>query len=552
MISIANGTDIAKAYVQIIPSAEGIKGKLTDMLGGEADKAGGDAGNRFSGAFGKVLKGGAAFASVAVAGVSAMSAAITGSANQVASYGDEVDKMSQKVGLSAEAYQEWDYVMKISGTEMANMTTGLKTLTNKLDDAKNGSASAQETFARLGLSMDDLATMSREEVFSATITAFQGMEESAERAALASDLFGRSGQELAPLFNTTAAETEALKEQVRDLGGVMSADSVKAAAAYKDSLTAMSTAISGLSRGMVSELLPSLTTIVQGLSNLFSGNGGIDQIKQGISDFAAKLTEELPKFTKVGGEILIALVEAIVENLPTLLETGADLIVTLAVGVIEMLPTLLQKAPEIIIALTKAIIGAAGKLLEASAQIILTIAQGIGARLQTIVQKGRDILQSVKNGILGAIGSLASIGMNIVRGIWQGISNGLGWIKSMISGWVGNVLDFIKRLFKIGSPSKVMADEVGVYLAQGIGVGFSDEMDNVNRTMQDSLDPLSLTSTYSVSGSVSGGNGLAGELAALRDELRNMKIYLDTGVLVGAMDSGLGSNYSAVRRRALA
>ena len=161
-----------------------------------------------------VAKGvGVAAAAIGTAAVAA-GGAFARSANEVAQYGDQVDKMSQKMGLSAEAYQKWDYVMKISGTEMSNMRTGLKTLTNKIDDAKNGSASAQEMFTKLGISMDDLGKMSREEVFAATISGFQGMADSTERAALANDLFGRSGQELAPLFNMSAEEKEEYSKKI--------------------------------------------------------------------------------------------------------------------------------------------------------------------------------------------------------------------------------------------------------------------------------------------------------------------------------------------------
>jgi hypothetical protein len=86
---------------------------------------------------------------------------------------------------------------------------------------------------------------------------------------------------------------------------------------------------------------------MDGLGNLFSGDGGLDQIKKGISSFASKISEELPKFVKVGGEILNALIDAIAENLPTLIETGADFIVTLALGVVNAIPILIEKAPEL-------------------------------------------------------------------------------------------------------------------------------------------------------------------------------------------------------------
>lgn len=538
-----NGTDIAKAYVQIIPSAEGIKGKLTEVLGGEADSAGKNAGGRFSKIFGGVAKAGVAAAGVATA----MTGALVSQTNAVAQYGDNIDKMSQKMGMSATAYQEWDAIMQHSGTSMETMKAGMKTLANAVE-------SGNEAFQRIGLTQEQIASMSQEDLFAATIAGLQNVENETERTYLAGKLLGRGATELGALLNTSAEDTEAMRQRVHELGGVMSDEAVKAAAHYKDSLQDMMTAFTGLKNNLLSGLLPSLTTVMDGLGNLFSGNGGLDQIKEGINGLVAQVSEALPKIMTVGGEILNALVSAIVENLPTLLEAGTDLIVTLAVGVVNAIPTLIAKAPEIIMALLRALISAAPKLLEASAQIITTIANGIGNLLGRVVQKGREILNSVKQGILGAISSLAEVGMNIVRGIWQGISNGLGWIKGKIQGWVGNVMSFIKNLFGIHSPSSVMRDEVGRFLALGIGEGFADEMTSVEKEMQGAMPDLS--ASYSVSGSryapSNGEMGLTAQVAALRDELRNMKIYLDTGILVGAVDEGLQTRAMTQARRALA
>ena len=110
--------------------------------------------------------------------------------------------------MSYEAYQKWDYAMKICGTEMSSCTTGLKTLTNTFDDASNGSASAIEKFERLGLSVDQLSGMSREDMFATVVTALQNVEDETEKAALANDMFGKSGQNLLPLFNMTQEELQ--------------------------------------------------------------------------------------------------------------------------------------------------------------------------------------------------------------------------------------------------------------------------------------------------------------------------------------------------------
>ncbi|QNU66915.1 phage tail tape measure protein [Ruminiclostridium herbifermentans] len=78
---------------------------------------------------------------------------------------------------------------------------------------------------------------------------------------------------------------------------------------------------------------------------------------------------------------------------------------------------------------------------------------------------------------------MINIGMNIVEGIWKGISSAVGWLKDKISGFVGGIVDEIKDSLGIHSPSRVLADEVGKYMAQGIGVGFEDEMNQVSTNM---------------------------------------------------------------------
>ena len=103
-------------------------------------------------------------------------------------------------------------------------------------------------------------------------------------------------------------------------------------------------------------------------------------------------------------------------------------------------------------------------------------------------------VEGMKNVITGItdvfknIGStFAGFGKNMVEGIWNGINGAMQWIKDKISGWVGNVTDFLKDLFGIASPSKLMRDEIGVYLAQGIGVGFSNEIGGVKKMIEDSV-----------------------------------------------------------------
>lgn len=550
---MANGSDIAKAYVQIIPSSEGIQGKLTEVMNGEAGKAGKSAGGKLGSALGK---GFAKAAAGLATGTAAMTGAIVAGANATATYGDNIDKMSQKLGLSSAAFQKWDYVLSQSGADINSMGTGLKTLTNKLDDAKNGSEGAQEMFAKLGLSMEDINSMSREDVFGAVITGFQGMADSTERAALANDLFGKSGQELTPLFNTSVEETQAMMAATEQFGMIMSDDAVKAAADYNDALDTLKRTFGGVKNNLMADMLPAMTSVMEGLTAIFSGDeSGLGKVKQGIKDFASQIASAAPQLMTAGAEILVALTESIVENLPVLLDAAIQAIETIVSGLltpenigllidaalsimmalmdglIDALPLIIQAAttlittlcqklgdPDTINKLLKAaweIIKALAKgLWDAAPQIIIAIGQVLAAlftvlkqKLGEFLAKGKEIVGKIGEGLRAGISSVVSIGRNIVEGIWNGISNALGWIKSKITGWVGNVMSFIKRLFGISSPSKWAEDTIGLNLAAGIGVGFEKGMGDVEDMMRRSIPTVgSLMGNMNFSGAAASGN----------------------------------------------
>lgn len=73
-------------------------------------------------------------------------------------------------------------------------------------------------------------------------------------------------------------------------------------------------------------------------------------------------------------------------------------------------------------------------------------------------------------------GRVLSIGGDIVRGIWSGISGAAGWLWDQISGWMSSIVSGIKSFFGIGSPSKLMRDEIGRWLPEGMGAGISRNM----------------------------------------------------------------------------
>lgn len=610
--------ELAKCYVQIIPSAEGIQGRLTEVMGGEAESAGKSAGSKFSSAFGTVAKTGLAAVGALAGAAAAASGALLKGVSSLASYGDDIDKMSQKLGMSVEAYQEWDAVMRHSGTTIEQMQAGMRTLATAAE-------TGDEAFAQLGITQEQIAGMSQEDLFATTITALQNVENETERTYLAGQLLGRGATELGALLNTSAEDTQAMRDRVKELGGVMSEDAVRAAAAYQDSLQDMQTAFSGMSRGFMAEFLPGVTQVMDGLTEVFSGNSGsgLSLIKEGIMSvvdtisgilpeiitlgsevivtLATAITENLPLLLTSAGEAILTITTGLIENLPEIIKTGLDVIISLAlgiadalpeliptivdvvlqivdtltdpdtlgalvdasiaiiialaVGLIDALPKLLEKAPEIIQNLVTAIVENVPKLFEAALKIVTELVKGIKDNFYRLTQAAWDLVQTILDGIGDIFSRMIDIGSNIVSGIWQGISDGYTWITNKISGWVGDVLGFFKRILGIASPSKVFA-ELGGFMSEGVAVGIEDGIGSVERAVGDMSDAaLSAWSADRLNMGITGaasynfGSASVNDSTTLADaikaSLNGCGVYMD-GHMVGRLVTRVQSNTARV------
>ncbi len=450
-------------------------------------------------------------------GVKQIAENLAGSISSAAEYGDNIDKMSQKMGMSSGAYQEWDFIMQHCGASIDSLQSGMKTMATA---AETGS----DAFEKLGISQEQIAGMSQEDLFSATIAALQNVTDETERTYLAGQLLGRGATELGPLLNMSAEETDAMRQQLHDLGSVMSNDAVKGAAAYQDSLQNLQTAFTGVKNKLAGEFLPSVTLVMDGVTSMLAGNvdEGTAMIEQGAEGFVSALqdvvgeatsllTSALPEMATIGGKLLIAIGGGILTNLPAILDAGMQTIAALINGLSDAMPELIGYLPEIVLgisgalldnlpvlidagiallaALTEGLIKALPELLAYTPTIIVKMASSLLSGVASLASAGLELIKAVVRGITDYVqaGNIIRIGKNIVEGIWNGISGSLSWIKEKLTGWVGDILGFIKKLFGINSPSTIMRDEVGKYLGFGIGEGFAESMSTVKRQMQQDL-----------------------------------------------------------------
>lgn len=299
--------------------------------------------------------------------------------------------------------------------------------------------------------------MSQEELFNATIAGLQNVTDETQRTALAAELLGRGATELGPLMNMTAEETEAMRQQIHDLGGVMSEDAVKAAAAYKDSLQNMQTAIGGLKNKLAGDLLPSVTQVMDGLTILFSGGDteeAMAQIEEGIDALCEKLEELIPRVLEIGSQILMKLAEAIIENLPTLIDTGMEILDMVIQGIIEALPQLLEAGMQIIMGLVNATIENLPKLVEVALQMLVTLANGIVEQLPTlipaIIEVVLQVVQTLIDNLPMLIEGAIQLFLGIVTGLIQALPQIIAALPTLIDSIINALIAAIPMLIDCG------------------------------------------------------------------------------------------------------
>ena len=438
-------------YFQVAPSADGIGKEMESILGG----AGESAGSIFSSGLTATLGSAGALLGSVTAAVTAMTGAVVAggealldAATATAEYGDNIDKMSQKMGISAEAYQEWEAVMQHSGTSMETLKASMKTMAAA---AEKGN----EAFQALGISEEQVATMSQEDLFSAVITGLQGMEEGTERTYIASQLLGRGATELGALLNTSAEDTQAMKDRLHELGGVMSDEDVKAAAAFQDQLQDMTTGFEALQRNLAGDFLPSLTTVMGGVTDLFAGDAekGLANISVGVDDFVENLSNLAPNLLSVGGSIIGTLAESILTNAPLLITAGADVILDLMQGLVDSAPSILSGLSVLVHTILETAKTFLPEFLGLAQELMLDITATLQDELPTIIpiiteiavslietfssiflenqQVGADLIGALAEGCLAALPALISVVPTLISTLVQVIIGNITTIMNI-------------------------------------------------------------------------------------------------------------------------
>lgn len=278
------------------------------------------------------------------------------------------------------------------------------------------------------------------------------------------------------------------------------------------------TLLQGMADGLL-EALPLLVAVVPEL----------------IMQLVTTLGAELPRIIQSGTEILVSLIDGVVQaipeliqqipmivqtiigvlvdNLPMLVEAGIRIVIALIEGIIKAIPDLVAVIPQIISSLVSSFISSLPQILDIGKGIISELKSGMDSKIGAVKSTANNISNAITDRFRASVYNMKKIGEALVKGLWEGIKNMTGWIVDRIKGFGETILGGLKSFFGIHSPSRLMADEIGEPLAEGIAEGFEDDMPRALTSMENSMDravsQLKTSIDYNEFGSSIGG-GLSG------------------------------------------
>ena len=265
-----------------------------------------------------------------------------------------------------------------------------------------------------------------------------------------------------------------------------------------------------------------------------------DSIKKGakaLGDFLKDLfTVKIPDALYKLGEIIVTEGAKILQwigELPSKIGTFlGEIIYDVSTWSWNLVKKGVTAAVDFVVGIALKIAELPGKILSFLTQILADVGSWALNMARKAKEAATNTFNNIVNTLKGLPGRMLSIGKQLVEGIWDGISGAAGWLGNKIKGFCDGVVSKVKSFFSIFSPSHVFRDEIGKQLALGIGVGFSDEMNEVAQEMENAI-PRDFDTTASLTTAMSGVSGLGGSITytdlvnAFKEALTGVDVELD-------------------------
>ena len=241
----------------------------------------------------------------AVAGA-AITVAMGGIIKSFVGAGSELHDMSLMTGLSVKALAGLKYAAEQNSASIGNVQVAIRTLANTMNDASDGMETATRLFTKLNLNVQDLKSLSPDDLFMKVASAIAEVPDPMQRSALAVDMFGRSGTQLLPMLSEGAEGLKKMTEEGVKLSGWTS-ESAGQADALGDSFTTLKAAISGTVNTIASSFAPVIQNLVSRITNIVSEITKWAKEHPELTKALSLTVSGIGGFLTIGGTLLLIL-----------------------------------------------------------------------------------------------------------------------------------------------------------------------------------------------------------------------------------------------------
>ena len=273
-----------------------------------------------------------------------------------------------------------------------------------------------------------------------------------------------------------------------------------------DTLAQLGETVSRVKNNLLSEFLPSISSVVTAFNDLVNGVEGADEaLSQAIGEMVTALVEKLPEFLSFGVDVLQAILQGIIDNLPTLLDgmvqvvgeifnalvelapslldAGLELLQYIADGIQKGIPALVEKLPEIISSISGYITENLPSILDTGADILISLIDGIVSAIPILMENLPQILTSIIDFIVENLPEIIGTGVKILTALVYGIISAIPSIVLALPDVVKAILDGFAQLPQ-------MLFDIGANIIQGLIDGFLSMVGNVVDAIGSVIDAI--------------------------------------------------------------
>lgn len=419
---------------------------------------------------------------VAITSLAGVMPAILLIAKNTADAGNNIDKMSQKLGLSAQTMSGWVHAANMSCVSTEAFGTNLLKLNRQISAAATGNKSAQLAFKRAGVNIRDSAgeLKTADRIMLEMSDTFKKMPEGIYKSDLAMAVFGKSGADMLPLLQGGSESIKKLISQADELGTTFTDADAVASAEFCDNLDLLKKSIVGVKNTIGKQLIPIISPLLKSFAQWISANRQLISTK--LTDWLNKIKKHLPEIKKF-------LTDAF--NGIRSFASGVDT----AVSALGGWQPVLKNTGKIIITIQAIKFS---KWILATAKAAIILGKSIKTLTPIVIKFGLALLANPIGAVIAAIAALVAAGYllyknwdkitKFIKNMWTGVKKYFSETfanitKSFDDGFINGILNLLKNFNPVTLVTRAV-DEIFKYFT---GISLVDEGSKLIRSFGDGI-----------------------------------------------------------------